>query len=83
MKEPGFSKARAKPVRLGPLMKVASVTEARNLTSAALTATVAKAAPFLSTSYLPFSVAFIVNNGRAERRDREENCCAKRGIINP
>jgi len=28
-------------------------------------------------------VAFIVNNGRAERRDREENCCAKRGIINP
>lgn len=70
MKEPGFSTARDKPVRLGPLMKVASVTEARNLTSAALTATVAKAAPFLSTSYLPLSVAFIVNNGREVRRDK-------------
>lgn len=66
MKTPGFSTARAKPVRLGPLMKVASVTEARNLTSAALTATVAKTAPFLSTSYLPLSVAFIVNNGRVK-----------------
>lgn len=85
MKEPGFSTARAKPVRLGPLMKVASVTEARNLTSPALTAMLAKAAPFLSTSYFPFRVAFIVNNGCSCKETRQQGCCQRSsnsGIIN-
>ena len=49
-KEPGFSTARAKPVKLGPLTNVASVIEALNLTSPALAATVAKAAALFFSS---------------------------------
>lgn len=74
MKEPGFSTARTRPVKLGPLMKVASVMEARSLTSPALTATVAAAPPFLSMSYLPFKAAFIVNNGVAATNTRLPGC---------
>ena len=58
MKKPGFSTARARPFKLGPLTTVASVKEARSLTSPALTTTVA-AALLLSMSYLPFKEAFI------------------------
>lgn len=60
MKEPGFSTARTKPFKLGPAAKVASVSEARNLTSLAKTEMFA-AAPLLSVSYLPFRDAFIIN----------------------
>ena len=58
MKKPGFSTARAKPFKLGPLTMVASVMEARSLMSPALTATVAAAAA-LSVSYLALNDAFI------------------------
>lgn len=58
MKKPGFSTARAKPFKLGPLTTVASVMEARSLMSPALTPTVAAAAA-LSVSYLAFNDAFI------------------------
>jgi len=58
MKKPGFSTARDKPFKLGPLTKVASVTEARSLTSPVLKATVA-APVLLSFSYLPFKDALI------------------------
>lgn len=61
MKKPGFSTARERPFKLGPLMIVASVIEARSLTSPALTAKV-EAAPLLSASYLVFRVAFIVSS---------------------
>lgn len=44
-------------------MKVASVIDARSLTSPALKATEAAAAAFLSLSYLPLTAAFIVNDG--------------------
>ena len=87
MKEPGFSTARAKPSRLGPLTMVASVMEARSLTSPALTENVAAAPPSLSVSYLPLNVAFIVNNvedsgGREREREKrertEKEMCPKR-----
>ena len=43
-KEPGFSTAKAKPVKLGPLENVASVIETLKPMSPALAATVATAA---------------------------------------
>lgn len=46
-KEPGFSTARAKPVKLGPLENVASDMEALILKSPALAVTVAKAEALL------------------------------------
>lgn len=58
MKKPGFSTAKTKPFKLGPLTTVASVIEARSLISPALRARVA-AALLLSVSYLPFKEAFI------------------------
>lgn len=42
-KKPGFSTAKAKPVKLGPLATVASVREPLSLISPALKATVATA----------------------------------------
>lgn len=62
MKKPGFSTARAKPFKLGPLTTVASVKEARSLTSPALKAKEAAVAGALlfSVSYLPFKDAFIL-----------------------
>lgn len=44
-------------------MKVASVIDARSLTSPALKATEAAAAAFLSLSYFPLTAAFIVYDG--------------------
>jgi hypothetical protein len=72
MKNPGFSTARAKPVKLGPLTTVASVKEARSLTSPALkTKEAAAAGPLLfSVSNLPFKDAFIlVETARATNGD--------------
>lgn len=62
MKKPGFSTAKAKPFKLGPLTTVASVKEARSLKSPALkTKEAAAAGPLLfSVSYLPFKDAFIL-----------------------
>lgn len=74
MKKPGFSTAKAKPFKLGPLTTVASVSEARSLTSPALKAIVAAAAGLLlfSSSYLPFKDAFIFGkNGRDRLTDNE------------
>lgn len=75
MNTPGFSTPRTKPFKPGPLTTVASVSEARSLTSLAKTATFA-AAPLLSVSYLPFKDAFIVIVSKAvgekRRRGREE-----------
>lgn len=42
-KEPGFSTAKATPVKLGPLVTVASVREPLSLSSPALKTTVAMA----------------------------------------
>ena len=67
MKKPGFSTARERPFKLGPLMIVASVMDARSLTSPALTAKV-EAAPLLSASYLVFRVAFIVRR-KGDKQD--------------
>lgn len=60
MKKPGFSTAKARPFKLGPLTTVASVREARSLKSPALTDTVAAAAA-LSGSYLALNDAFIIS----------------------
>lgn len=59
MKKPGFSTARDKPFKLGPLTTVASVREARSLKSPALKETVVEAAA-LSGSYLALNEAFII-----------------------
>lgn len=59
MKKPGFSRAKAKPFKQGPLTTVASVMEARSLKSPALKATVVAAAA-LSGSYLALNDAFII-----------------------
>lgn len=59
MKKPGLSRERARPFKEGPLMKVASVMEARSLTFPALTEKVAPA-EFLSVEYLALSEAFII-----------------------
>lgn len=62
MKKPGFSRERARPLREGPLTKVASVIEARSLKSPAGMASVevAEVAVFcVSYSYFPFKDAFI------------------------
>lgn len=61
MNEPGFSTARARPFKEGPLTTVASVMVARSLTSPALTETVAAAA-ILSRSYRVLSEPFIVSH---------------------
>ena len=74
MKKPGFSSARAKPFKLGPLTTVASVMEALSLTSPALRARVAVAPPFLSESYLPLKVAFIVNNVEGAEMSSKRLC---------
>ncbi|RZS08385.1 hypothetical protein BHM03_00039351 [Ensete ventricosum] len=58
MKAPGFSTERTRPSREGPLEKVASVKEVLRRASPACTARVA-VATLLSTSYRPFTVAFI------------------------
>lgn len=58
IKKPGFSTAKAKPFKQGPLTMVASVMEARSLKSPALAVTVAKTAA-LSGSYLALNDAFI------------------------
>lgn len=63
MKKPGFSTARAKPFKLGPLTMVASVMDARSLTFPAVTATTAAADELLSVSYLAFNDAFIFSIG--------------------
>lgn len=62
MKEPGFSRERARPFKVGPLTKVASVMDALSFTSPALTVKVAAAVLFFSDSYLPFSEAFIISS---------------------
>lgn len=59
MKKPGFSRAKAKPFKQGPLTTVASVMEARSLKSPAFKATVVAAAA-LSGSYLALNDAFII-----------------------
>lgn len=60
VKNPGFSTARAKPFKQGPLTTVASVMEARSLTSPALKARVtAEVAVALSASYFALKDAFI------------------------
>lgn len=74
MKKPGLSTARVKPFKLGPLAKVASVNEARSLTSPALKANAAAAAGALlfSVSYLPFKEAFILGE-ETERDSKRRN----------
>lgn len=62
MKKPGFSSERARPLKEGPLTKVASVMEARSLKSPVGIAMVEVAAVVdlsVSYSYLPFKDAFI------------------------
>lgn len=59
MKEPGFSRERARPLKEGPLTMMASVMEARSLTLPALTATVAPA-EFLSLVFLTLSDPLII-----------------------
>ena len=84
MKKPGFSTAKAKPFKLGPLTTVASVSEARSLTSPALKATVAAAAGLLlfSSSYLPFKDAFIFGrNGRDRLTDNERDKRRYRALL--
>lgn len=60
MKKPGFSRAKARPFRLGPWTTVASVMAARSLKSPALKETVEAAAAALSGSYLALNDAFII-----------------------
>lgn len=68
MKKPGFSTARAKPFKLGPLTTVASVSEARSLTSPALKAIVAAAAGLLLLStILGFRTRSKLSHGDANR----------------
>lgn len=76
MKKPGFSRAKDKPFKLGPLMTVASVMEARSLNSPASAVTVAAAAA-LSGSYLALNEAFISFSSFLLGRVREDkgNLC--------
>lgn len=70
VKDPGFSTARAKPFKQGPLTTVASVMEARSLTSPALKARVtAEAAVALSASYFALKDAFISGAGLELRKE--------------
>lgn len=62
MNEPGLSMEKPRPLREGPLTTVASVMEARRLTSPALSVRVAEALLF-SNSYLALTEAFIIANG--------------------
>lgn len=67
MKEPGFSRARERPFKLGPATTVASVMVARSLRSPALKAR--EPIPVvLSASYLPLREAFIVTEKEREER---------------
>lgn len=73
VKDPGLSTARAKPFKQGPLTRVASVMEARSLTSPALKARVmAEAGVVLSASYFALKDAFILWSRSSCPRRRKE-----------
>lgn len=76
VKDPGLSTAKARPFKQGPLTRVASVMEARSLTSPALkTRVTAEAAVALSASYFALKDAFIFWSQSGWLELRKEYLC--------